>query len=227
MTFPYYEASAPPLLSSVLAYEQPLWSRGGVTVAGGDGAPRILTTGAVIGRRLFGVPVVTAGGGPAGDGAVSGVAAAEESMVGVYALTCVAAADGAVPDRFQVVNPNGVRLSDLLAGVAYDNPHLVAVVAVGAAPWAVGDEIAIAIPAGSGEVTALNPAATDGTQIACGVIAADVTAPIGGAVSGSAILRQAHVHGDGLVWPVGVTSPQKSAAFVHLAACGVFIVEEY
>jgi len=73
-----------------------------------------------------------------------------------------------------------------------------------------------------GKLYALNPAATDGTEIAVGVLGNDVDATLidRGAVM---IARHAIVARSALIWPSGITDAQKAAAEAQLAAAGILV----
>lgn len=67
---------------------------------------------------------------------------------------------------------------------------------------------------------ALDPAATDGTEKAFAVLAEAVDATAA-AAPGVAIARSAVVNVEELVWPAGITAPQKAAAIAQLEARGI------
>lgn len=73
-----------------------------------------------------------------------------------------------------------------------------------------------------GKFYALNPTATDGTQTAAGVLADDTDATL---IDRDAVIvaRHAIVARNGLVWPTGITAPQKAAAETQLAALGLLV----
>lgn len=70
----------------------------------------------------------------------------------------------------------------------------------------------------SGKVVQLVPAAEDGSQTAWGVLIQDATAPDGVDGAGLAIARLAVVRADGLIWPAGISAPDKDAALAALEA---------
>jgi hypothetical protein len=73
------------------------------------------------------------------------------------------------------------------------------------------------------KVKALDPAATDGTEVAAGVLTAAVDATLIDRPDGVAITRHAVVADHALTWPVGITAPQKAAAIAQLKALGVLV----
>lgn len=73
------------------------------------------------------------------------------------------------------------------------------------------------------KVKALDPAATDGTEVAAGILTAAVDATLIDRPDGVAITRHAVVADHALTWPVGITAPQKAAAIAQLKALGVLV----
>jgi hypothetical protein len=70
---------------------------------------------------------------------------------------------------------------------------------------------------------ALDPAATDGTEIARGVIANDVDAALADRDDGLLIARHALVARNALVWPSGISAELKAAAEAQLKAIGILV----
>lgn len=73
------------------------------------------------------------------------------------------------------------------------------------------------------KLKALDPAATDGTEIARGVIANDVDAALADRDDGLLIARHALVARNALVWPSGITAELKAAAEAQLKAIGILV----
>lgn len=74
------------------------------------------------------------------------------------------------------------------------------------------------------KIYALNPAATDGTQTAVGVLLESVDATLLDK-DGLILARHAIVADKALVWPAGITNPQKIAALEQLEAIGVVVYQ--
>lgn len=72
-----------------------------------------------------------------------------------------------------------------------------------------------------GKLYALVPAGADGTEIAVGVLANDVDATLIDRSDAILIARHAIVATGALIWPAGITDPQKSTALDQLKALGV------
>lgn len=73
-----------------------------------------------------------------------------------------------------------------------------------------------------GAYVALAPAATNGSEKAAGILhtGADAT---GASVAIVVIARDAEVKVDALVWPAGITTPQRAAAVAELIARGIIL----
>ena len=81
----------------------------------------------------------------------------------------------------------------------------------------------VGIEAATTKVVQLDPAATDGSEIAVGVMAADVDAAASDRTDGILISRHAIVADHALIWPVGITPIQKAAAKLQLKALGILV----
>ena len=69
----------------------------------------------------------------------------------------------------------------------------------------------------------LEPAATDGTETAAGVLAFDTDATLTDRDDALLIARHAIVARTALIWPVGITAAQKATAEAQLATLGVLV----
>lgn len=74
-----------------------------------------------------------------------------------------------------------------------------------------------------GKLYALAPNATDGTETAVGVLAADTDATLIDRDDAIMIARHAIVARSALIWPSGITAPQKAAAEAQLIALGILV----
>ena len=68
----------------------------------------------------------------------------------------------------------------------------------------------------SGKYKALDPAASDGSEVAAGILYDAVDAAAADA-EGVAIVRLAEVNAAELVWPAGITGPEQTTALGELA----------
>ncbi|MBL0144300.1 MAG: head decoration protein [Betaproteobacteria bacterium] len=81
----------------------------------------------------------------------------------------------------------------------------------------------VGVVTATSKLKALDPAATDGTEIARGVIANDVDAALADRDDGLLIARHALVARNALVWPSGITAELKAAAEAQLKAIGILV----
>ena len=72
------------------------------------------------------------------------------------------------------------------------------------------------------KIYALNPAATDGTQVALGVLLAPVVATLAD-MPGLLVVRHAILAAPAVVWPADITPAQKATALQHLEARGLLV----
>ena len=81
----------------------------------------------------------------------------------------------------------------------------------------------VGVVTATSKLKALDPAATDGTEIARGVIANDVDAALADRDDGLLIARHALVARSALVWPSGITAELKAVAEAQLRAIGILV----
>ena len=191
-----------------------LASRRAGTLASGQN----LNAGAVVSRVLtLGAATVVSS---TGNGTVTvNAAVGEDAVEGVYRLLCVAAAANA--GTFNLNAPDGSLIRQItVGGGAHASTHLSITIADGATDFIVGDNYTIAVTAGN--YTVLAPAATDGTQIARGVLleAVNATAAARPCV---AVYKEAVLNSAEIVWPAGITSPQQTIATSQLADVGIIL----
>ncbi|SEM74998.1 Bacteriophage lambda head decoration protein D [Syntrophus gentianae] len=209
-------------LQDILKWEQENhFSREVVTVLSGQN----LSLGTVIGKITKSIPISgTPDSGNDGAGTVTSVTGGSKTKIGTYTLTCRSYTPTPLAAVIEVKDPNGNALPDAGIG-AYTNSQINFTVADGSPVIAAGDIWTIAVAEGSGSVRVLNPAGVDGSQEAHGFLIADYDAT-DGALSGVAIVRDAVIVADDLVWPTGVTNDQKAAALDQLAARGIVSRQE-
>lgn len=131
-----------------------------------------LTRGAVLGKVKRAIGDAAADPGNTGEGTISGEALGPHSKIGTYRIICIAAGPPAV---FQVVDPDGYRLADAEAEVAYDGPIAFLVEAYGTA-FALDDVFTVEVEAGSEEVKLASKTAVDGSEDLYGILAEDTDA---------------------------------------------------
>ena len=115
----------------------------------------------------------------------------------------------------------GLNLGDLLK---YEAPNLYSRDQV---TIAAGQNLAIGTVVGietaTSKIKQIDPAATDGTEIAVGVLATSVDASLIDREDGILIARHAVVADHALTWPGGITPLEKATAIAQLKAAGVLV----
>jgi hypothetical protein len=197
------------------------YSREIVTILAGSGAERALLTGMVLGKITKGTATGAAVAGNTGDGTITAApTVGQAAKPGIYRLVCIEpAADGG---KFSVEDPDGVLIGVATVGVEFTT-HLTFTIADGAADFVAGDSFTITVAAGSGKAKQIDFAATDGSNVACGLLLLDTTAPDGSDRSAVAIVRNAIVSDNGITWPAGATTNQKNAAIAQLKNAGILV----
>lgn len=200
----------------ILSETDPLISREEVTFASGSA----IVPGQVVGKTTLGAAVAAAkSGGNTGTGTISAVAVLAGAKVGIYTARCIAAAANA--GTFRVEDPDGFVVGDVAVGVAFAD-DVGFTISDGGTDFVVGDGFDITVATGSGKFKPLNPAATDGTQIADAIAYAAVDASAADA-RGVVSARETAVKGPAVTWPVGITDSQKAVAIAKLAEKHILI----
>ncbi len=199
------------------------YSRDVVTILAGSGSDRVLTTGMVLGRVTKGSAVGAAVAGNTGNGTITAApAVGQAAKPGVYRAVCIEPATNG--GKFSVEDPDGILLGVATVGTEFAT-HLTFTIADGAADFASGDAFTITVAAGSSKVKQIDFSATDGVNAACGLLTEAATAPDGSDRSAVAVVRNAIVSANGVVWPAGATTDQKNAAIAQLKVLGILARE--
>lgn len=174
-----------------------------------------LQAGAIVGEVLGAVASKLSG---AGDGAIGAVTVGEDVELGTYVLTVKTAASNA--GTFSVRTPSGIYLPDLTVGQPYASTHLSLTIADGATDWGSGAVVQVVVT--PGKYKPFDPEATDGSQIAAGVLYAGVNATLADTPC-VAVVRNAEVKADALVWPAEIEAGPQAAAVASLNARGILL----
>ena len=81
----------------------------------------------------------------------------------------------------------------------------------------------VGIVTATGKVTRIDPSATDGTQVAAGVLLQACDATLADRDDGLIVARHAIVADHALVWPTAITDAEKLSAVAQLKALGVLV----
>jgi hypothetical protein len=207
-----FSIGSPKVMTAVLKYEvDQNFCRESLTLLGGSGGEaRQFDIGTILGAAGMGAATASALVGNVGNGVLTLANPAISATVsaGDYQAICIEPAANA--GTFEVFDHNGISVGTATVGVAFNGPVRFTI-ADGATDFAAGDAFLIKVPLGS-KVKEWDPTATDGSAEVVGVSLAKGYAPSGvdagvlGIVRGPAILDL-----DGIAWPDGVTTDQKSA----------------
>ncbi len=186
-------------------------------------ASQTLVAGSVLGRVLVGAlsAAAVAVAGNTGNGAMGAVTVDAGADPGVYKLVFIE--PGANLGDFVVERPDGVVDGHGKVGTAY-NGRINFTLADGATDFVAGDSFEITVTAAAaaaqGQYKALNPAATDGTQIAAGILWDAVTTGAGVTAKAAGVVRDAEVDLKRLDFGT-LDAGQKAAAIAQLADLGI------
>jgi len=115
----------------------------------------------------------------------------------------------------------GLNLGDLLK---YEAPNLYSRDQV---TVAAGQVLALGAVVGvitaSAKVKVVDPSATDGSEVAAGVLIQAVDANLADRDDGLIVARHAIVADHALVWPTGITVAEKKSASAQLKALGILV----
>ena len=124
--------------------------------------------------------------------------------------------------EFVVYDPDGIEIGRVAVAATFSN-QIKFVIADGATDFAIGDafSITVGIEETDYQIVAYNPAGTDGSQRAAGILWEGVTTDGTNLGAGVVITRAAEVRGVDLVWPATITAIQKADALRQLEKFGI------
>lgn len=190
-------------------------SRESITVLSGQN----LKPGHVIGKATkAGTTTVTADAGNTGDGTMGAVTVAADSKVGKYRLTIIEPATNA--GAFTVEDPDGVNVGQGDVASAFTGGGLSFTLADGATDFAAGDALTIEVDAGSDKVVEHDPAGTDGSEVAAGILLEAVDATSADK-AGVIVIRDAEVNKAELVFKTGMSQGDQDKAIADLKTLGI------
>lgn len=81
----------------------------------------------------------------------------------------------------------------------------------------------VGVVTATGKVKQIDPSATDGTQVAAGVLMQACDAALAERTDGLIVARHAIVSDHALEWPTGITTGEQQAATAQLKSLGVLV----
>jgi hypothetical protein len=144
------------------------------------------------------------------------------AKLGTYTLRCIAAA--ANGGTFRLEDPDGVVLGDtvMAAGAGTVAEQIKGALADGATDFVVGDGFDISVTAITEKVAQFDPAATDGSQIATGILYAAVDATAAD-TPGAAWKRDCEHNAQLVNWKAGLTANQRAKGASDLKRRGIIL----
>lgn len=193
-------------------------SRDNAVLASGEAAVRI--AGTVLGRLVTAGTIAGAGAaGNTGNGTITGLTVGGGAKEGVYRAICIEPAANA--GVFEVEDPDGVIIGRATVAVGFTGA-INFTINDGAADFISGDLFDITVSQLTRKYKILAPAATDGTQLAAGILLSDADATAADAKI-AVVSRQAEVNANELTYPAAITAAQKDIAIAQLQAAGVMV----
>ena len=138
---------------------------------------------------------------------------------GTYAVRCVATATNS--GTFRVTSPSGHLVGDVDVGSTFAN-QIKFSIADGSPDFALGDGFDVTVNLAGSKWVALDPTASDGSQIAAGILFEQTDASTGD-TQAVAHTNDCEIRGSTLTWPSGITSAQQQAAINVLATAKIIV----
>lgn len=141
---------------------------------------------------------------------------------GVYSVRCITAA--ADNGTFRIEDPDGDVIGEVImaAGAGTFAEQIKFALADGGTDFIVGDGFDITISALSGEYSVLDPAGTNGSQVARAILYAGVDATSADEEC-VVFARMGEVNDNLLTWPAGISAANKAIAKSRLAERGIIV----
>lgn len=204
--------AANPVLTDLLRKQAlPEHSSQPVEILAGDTENRQILIGMILAASVTGE--ATADAGNSGDGTVSAISPGSHYQTGLYRLVARDAT------TFDLYAPGGALVG--VCGTGTNSClHLDLTITAGGEAFVAGDGFDITLTAGPS--VALDPAGTDGAQIATALALENRTISTGsnsritGLVCGPALCLTS-----GLIWPGGITDADKAKAIARLERSGI------
>jgi len=188
------------------------YSREAITVLSGEN----LVAGAVVGAVNTGTAAAVADAGNTGNGSMSAITVTGSAQAGDYRLTFLdPTVDAGV---FVIEDPAGNSIGTVTLPVPFTGGGLSFTLADGATDFVAGDAFTLAVTVSATKYREYDPANSDGSGVAAGVLFDAVNASAADA-PGVMIARDAEV--TGLQWFTGATTSQKAAGEADLKAVGI------
>lgn len=196
-------------------------SREAVTI----GASQTIEPNTVLAKKAVVADVVAAASADAGNTASSGTIAMDATPVtsavkdGRYVGVATAAT------KVEWSDPDGVQIGVSTHGTLFDKGGIRLTITAGGTPNVAGDRfyVDVAADAGDFEWVAFDQDGTDGSQHPAGIAIYGATTGSGESEAVAAIVRDAEVNGNCVVWPSDIEAAEKVNGEQALAALGIIV----
>ena len=176
-----------------------------------------LAAGTVLGKQTIASSALAAAiGTNTGNGTFGSITTGAGTIQGAYTLRMESATTYVVED------PTGAEVGHGTLGSAFTGGALGFTLTAGGTAFVAGDSFTITPGVGTQKLALLNPAATDGTEVAVAILYSLATVSAGD-VSKTVTARNAEVNGLCLTWPAGITTLQQTTAMQQLAALDIIV----
>lgn len=181
-----------------------------------------LKAGTVLGTIMDGARTAVGEAGtpaPAGATISAEPVATTAAQLGVHRFVCVTAG---VTGKWDHIAPGGEKLGQATTGTEYVGAGLTLTITDAGTDPAKGEELIVTVTevAGNRKRGALDLAATNGLEIATGILF-EARDPSAGDVQAVETARMSEVKLDMLFWPEGISAGQKQTALDQLAGRGI------
>lgn len=177
-----------------------------------------LEAGSVIGAVNIGTASAAAFAGNTGNGAMGAITVSGAAKAGDYKLVIVE--PGSNVGNFIVTDPDGKYVGQGDVAAAFSAGGLAFTLADGATDFVSGDGFTITVVVSATKWKLYDPANTDGSGIAAGILW-DNTDASGGDTEAAAVVRSAEVNKAELVWFSGADAAAKVVGLADLAKLGI------
>lgn len=197
----------------IVAEDQGRYDRDAITVAQGF----VLDAGTVMGAETVGTTAAAVAlGTNTGNGTFGAIGVAAPAVSGAYVVNFEDAT------HFTVEGPDGAEIGHGTAGQAFAAGGLTFVITAGGTAFVAGDSFTVTVAPGLGNWAPYNPTASDGTEVARGILYHHVDTTVAARKATAVTGGPVKVNTSELVWGPGVTTqPQQAAGVTQLQALGI------
>ncbi|RBL87897.1 head decoration protein [Streptomyces cavourensis] len=170
----------------------------------------------MLGKQTAASATSTPGGANTGNGTLGELALTGSPASGAYKVQFTSATD------FAVTGPSQQAMGAGKAGTKFSGGGVEFKITAGATAFVAGDAFTITVVAAGGLWAPCVPTATDGSQVAAGILFGTTDATKG-VRSATGVTRAAEVNAAELIWAAAATAEQISSGKAALATLGIVV----